>query len=123
VEEMDDVIDFIYPPDVLCHPVDCLKRSILVLTNRQVDAYNDAILRCIEGRKRLYMAADFLKEVNAAGLTSPASMLDFAAKTNTTWSSFSFCVYRGQQYILPNMQLLPRPQIGEKRTSYCYRHW
>jgi len=31
-----------------------------------VDAYNDAILRRIEGRERLYVAADSLKEVNAA---------------------------------------------------------
>jgi hypothetical protein len=76
----EDVIDFVYPSHVLQHPRACLKRSILAPTNRQVDEYNSAILDCVQGDRRDYMAADSLKEVTTAGLTSPMSALDFVGK-------------------------------------------
>jgi len=80
VTDMEDVIAYIYPSTILQSPRHCLKRSILAPTNRQVNVYNDIILTRVQGEERIYMAADSLKEVNAAGLVSPASALDFAAK-------------------------------------------
>lgn len=38
-----DLIDFVYPSDILLHPHHCLQRAILAPTNAQVDMYNDAI--------------------------------------------------------------------------------
>lgn len=78
--EIEDVIAYIYPSTILQNPRDCLKRSILAPTNHQVDIYNDIILTHVQGDQHIYMATDSLKEVNAAGLVSPASALDFAAK-------------------------------------------
>jgi len=78
--DMEDVIAYIYPSAILQSPRHCLKRSILAPTNCQVNLYNDIILTRVQGEEHIYMAVDSLKEVNAAGLISPASALDFAAK-------------------------------------------
>src|SRR5882762_7883199 len=80
VERVEDVIQFVYPPDIMQNAAACLKRSILAPTNRQVDEYNTAILSRVHGEQRTYMAADSLKEVNAAGMISPHSALDYVAR-------------------------------------------
>jgi ATP-dependent DNA helicase PIF1 len=80
VEHIEDVIHFVYPPDILQDSAACLKRSILAPTNCQVDIYNNAILKRVNGEERTYLAADSLKEVNAAGVVSPNSALDYIAK-------------------------------------------
>jgi len=80
VQDIQEVLDFVYPEHVLADPLQCLKRSILAPTNHQVDHYNNTILKQIIGLQRTYMAADCLKEVNSAGLASPDSVLDYAAK-------------------------------------------
>jgi ATP-dependent DNA helicase PIF1 len=80
VENLEEVLDFVYPSDVLADPLRCLKRSILAPTHRQVDAYNNTLLNRIYGAQRTYMASDSLKEVTAAGMISPDSVLDYAAK-------------------------------------------
>jgi ATP-dependent DNA helicase PIF1 len=80
VEHIEDVIRFVYPPDILLNSAACLKRSILTPTNHQVDTYNNEILKRIYGEERTYLAADSLKEVNSAGLVSPNSALDYIAK-------------------------------------------
>jgi len=49
-------------------------------TNRQVDMYNTNILKLIHGEQCTYMATDCLKEVNAAGMVSPNSALDYVSK-------------------------------------------
>jgi len=82
VNELQDVLDFVYPNHVLRDPLLCLKRSILAPTNRQVDVYNQTLIKQICGEQRTYMAADSLKEVNAAGLVSPDSALDYVSKQN-----------------------------------------
>jgi ATP-dependent DNA helicase PIF1 len=82
VNELQDVLYFVYPDDILRDPLRCLKKSILAPTNRQVDVYNQTIIKRICGEERTYMAVDSLKEVNAAGLVSPDSALDYIAKQN-----------------------------------------
>ena len=80
VTDMQDILDFTFPIHVLANPLQCLRRSILAPTNRQVDMYNTNILKLIHGEQRTYMAADCLKEVNAAGMVSPNSALDYVSK-------------------------------------------
>ena len=80
VTDMQDILDFTFPIHILADPLQCLRRSILAPTNRQVDMYNTNILKLIHGEQRTYMAADCLKEVNAAGMVSPNSALDYVSK-------------------------------------------
>lgn len=58
----------------------CLSRAILAPTNQQVDFYNDTILHAVDGDRRVYLAADSLKEVEDLGLHAPDSILDYVAK-------------------------------------------
>ncbi len=55
VTEPDDLIDFVYPLQVLSDSTACLKRAILAPTNMQVDHYNNIILNRLDGAERLYM--------------------------------------------------------------------
>lgn len=80
VTDPEDLMAFVYPPEVLRDSVKCLKRSILCPTNIQVDFYNDTLLKRVEGVERTYHAADSLKEVDEAGLVTPDSALDYVAR-------------------------------------------
>ena len=75
----EDVIQFVYPEDILQHSPSCLSHAILAPTNQQVDHYNNTILQCVHGTPHTYLAADALKEVDNAGLISPDSALDYVA--------------------------------------------
>ncbi|CDO71194.1 hypothetical protein BN946_scf184845.g64 [Trametes cinnabarina] len=74
------LIAFVYPPQVLNNPAMCVRRSILAPTNAQVDKYNEIVINRIPGPQRTYLAADSLKEVEAAGIESPDSVLDYVAR-------------------------------------------
>jgi hypothetical protein len=76
----EDLINFVYPQDILSNIVGCLKRAIFTPTNIQVDTYNETILKWVAGTERTYLAADKLKEVEDAGLTVPEGILDYVAK-------------------------------------------
>jgi len=80
VNDMRDVLEFVFPPHILQDPLQCLRQSILAPTHRQVDLYNSTLLKQIHGEQCTYMAANCLKEVTTASLTSPDSVLDYAAK-------------------------------------------
>ncbi|CDO69901.1 hypothetical protein BN946_scf184884.g60 [Trametes cinnabarina] len=80
VTDINSLIDFVFPPDILHQPQHCARRSILAPTNAQVDMYNDIIINRIPGPQRTYLAADSLREVTDAGLESPHSILDYAAR-------------------------------------------
>lgn len=80
VHSGEDLIDFVYPPNILASPESCLRRSILAPTNAQVDAYNEIIIDRIPGSQRTYLAADSLKEVDDAGIESPNGVLDYVAR-------------------------------------------
>src|ERR1700728_2214191 len=67
VHTAEDVLAFVYPPEVLACPELCLKRVILAPTNAQVDEYNDLLLRQIAGDGRVYYARDSLQETENAG--------------------------------------------------------
>ena len=55
------LIEFVFPDDVLVDPARCLARAILAPTNMQVDEYNRDILRRIDGPSKTYQAADALE--------------------------------------------------------------
>ena len=75
-----DLIDYVFPPDLLSNPISCLTCAILAPTNRQVDDYNANILDRIEGHTTSYMARDTLKEAEDSNLRSPNSILDFVSR-------------------------------------------
>nr|VWP00425.1 Secreted effector kinase SteC (EC (Salmonella translocated effector C) [Ganoderma boninense] len=75
----EQLIHFVYVPNVLTAPVSCLSRSILAPTNAQV-VYIDTIINRISGGQRMYLAADSLKEIEDAGMESPDSVLDYVAR-------------------------------------------
>ena len=79
VTDAEDIIQFVYPEDILQHSSSCLSRAILAPTNQQVDHYNNTILQHIHGTPHTYLTADSLKEVDNAGLISPDSALDYVA--------------------------------------------
>jgi ATP-dependent DNA helicase PIF1 len=79
VTDAQDVIQFVYPEDILQHSASCLSRAILAPTNQQVDHYNNTILQHVHGIPHTYLATDSLKEVDNAGLISPNSALDYVA--------------------------------------------
>jgi hypothetical protein len=80
VTDAEDIMQFVYPDHVLQNSASCLSRAILAPTNQQVDHYNDVILQRVHGTQHVYLAADTLKEANSAGLISPDSALDYAAR-------------------------------------------
>lgn len=73
-----EVIDFVFPPDVLAHPHTAAKRAILAPTNRQIDSYNADVISMVNGHQQTYLAADSIKEVDDADLHTPDSLLDYA---------------------------------------------
>ena len=80
VETVQDVVDFVFPPNMLSAPVSSSQRAILAPTNAQIDVYNDIIIDQLPGASRTYIAADCLKEVDDAGLIPPTSQLDYVAR-------------------------------------------
>lgn len=81
VEEASELIDFVYPPEILTDPSSCLTRSILAPTNMQVDAYNSTLLHRVNGLQRTYLAADSLKEAQDLGVDDGESgILDYVAQ-------------------------------------------
>ncbi|OBZ67112.1 hypothetical protein A0H81_12907 [Grifola frondosa] len=55
VDNKDELIDFVYPDDVLRDPVRCLKRAILAPTNAQVNEYNKEILSRFDGDEHKFL--------------------------------------------------------------------
>jgi hypothetical protein len=80
VYSANELIDFAYPTEILLDPIACFSRAILAPTNKQVDSYNDTILRSVQGLSGTYLAADSLKEVDEQGLTAPDSILDYVSQ-------------------------------------------
>jgi ATP-dependent DNA helicase PIF1 len=78
--DKNDLVDYVFPPEVIANPISCLTRSILAPTNRQVDDYNATILDRIDGDSISYMARDSLKEAEENNLRSPNSVLDFVSR-------------------------------------------
>lgn len=80
VHDRDELIEFVYPPEVLADPALCLKRAILAPTNDQVDEYNNEILSRIEGVQRTYRCFDTLKEDDTPidGISAQAVLADVA---------------------------------------------
>jgi ATP-dependent DNA helicase PIF1 len=77
--DMEEIINFVYPQEILASPVRCLSRAILAPTNLQIDMYNDTILKRIVGETHTYVAADSLKEADESNLGSPTSVLDYVS--------------------------------------------
>jgi PIF1-like helicase len=78
----EDLIAFVFPPDVLLDLLACLSRGILAPTNKQVNEYNSILLGRIHGQYRQYFAADSLKEATESRLDSidfERSILDYVA--------------------------------------------
>lgn len=79
VTTTEDLLNHVFPADILREPAACLKRAILCPTNRQVDSYNAIALNRLQTNSTSYLAADSLKEASEAGVIPPLSMLDFVA--------------------------------------------
>lgn len=78
--ESSHLMHFVYPPEILRDPVACLKRAILAPTHKQVDSYNNEIIKQVQGDARTYLAADTLKEAEDTGILSPGATLDYVAR-------------------------------------------
>ncbi|PPR05450.1 hypothetical protein CVT24_007467 [Panaeolus cyanescens] len=72
-----DLINFVFPQDILQDPTQCLRRNILAPTNAQIDSFNDEILQRLTGASRLYLAADSLKESDNADMLPPEAIMDY----------------------------------------------
>ena len=55
VTDAEDVIQFVYPEDILQHSASCLSHAILAPTNQQVDHYNNTILQHVHGIPHTYL--------------------------------------------------------------------
>jgi len=82
-----DLIQFVFPHDIIGNPTLCLRRCILAPTNSQVDAYNSAILNLLPSDPRLFCAADTLEEHENISndsesdiLPTPDAVLDYVSK-------------------------------------------
>ena len=80
VQSSDDLLNFVYPDDILPDAHACLRRAILAPTHVQVDAYNKNVLQHIVGEPKIYLAADTMKEAEDVGLIQPESVLDYVAR-------------------------------------------
>jgi hypothetical protein len=79
-QSVHDLIDFVFPDDILLQPDLCSARAILAQTNHQIEYYNTLILDRILGEKCIYFAADSLKETDDARLPTPTPVLDYVAQ-------------------------------------------
>lgn len=79
VTSPEDLISFVFPPEVLRNPFACINRSILAPTNLQIKVYNDLILEQVAGEEKVFVAADHIKEADDSGIISPDSVLDYTA--------------------------------------------
>ncbi|KAF5335688.1 hypothetical protein D9611_009568 [Ephemerocybe angulata] len=77
VHTTEEVVDFVFPPDILDKPHTCALRAILAPTNRQADAYNAIVLERLHSQSQTYYAADSLKEVDDTDLPPPEGVLDY----------------------------------------------
>lgn len=84
VESDEELIDFVFPQDILDSPYRCCRRSILAPTNKQIDAYNHTVIARVRGQERTYFASDSLKEADDAGLhvAADSSILDYVTRQN-----------------------------------------
>ena len=76
----EELIDFVFPREVLLDPMRCLTRSILAPTNDQIDHYNDKLVSRLPGDSRTYFAADTIRESDESNIIPPASILDYNRK-------------------------------------------
>jgi ATP-dependent DNA helicase PIF1 len=80
----DELIDFVYPSEILDDPVTCALRSVLAPTNIQVDNYNAKIMKRLPGDIHTCWASDTLKNLeedsDAVEDAEPSSILDYIAK-------------------------------------------
>ena len=78
---VEDVINFVYPPEILQHPHLCVSRNILAPTNVHIDTYNATILDHITGISGDYYSTDHIREAeDIEGLNVDlTSFLDYAA--------------------------------------------
>jgi ATP-dependent DNA helicase PIF1 len=53
-----DVIDFVFPAEILDHPEECIKRAILSPFNTFVDQFNSTIRDSVPGSARTYLSSD-----------------------------------------------------------------
>jgi ATP-dependent DNA helicase PIF1 len=87
LDKPDDMIDFAFPADVLSDAYQCAKRSILAVTNRQVETYNNKVLKRVSGTEKTYYATDTVKELDEkdddfehTAELHPSAILDYIAK-------------------------------------------
>ena len=73
----EELIDFVFPREVLLDPMQCLTWSILAPTNDQIDHYNDKLVSRLPGESRTYFAANTIWESNETNIIPPASILDY----------------------------------------------
>lgn len=65
-----DIIDFVFPPDILQCPEECIKRAILSPFNAFVDDFNSSILDSVAGEARTYLSSDTVE--GDEGITAQA---------------------------------------------------
>jgi hypothetical protein len=87
-----ELINFIYPPDILANPLSCTNRAILAPTI-QVDHYNSLILDMIPSEECCYYASDSIKETDEANLSQPlpvraTSELNLEGKTSDIYGIY-----------------------------------
>ncbi|KAK4700477.1 ATP-dependent DNA helicase PIF1, partial [Phenoliferia sp. Uapishka_3] len=66
LSSMDEVLTFLFPPDVLSDPPTSIQRSFLSPLNLYVDEFNTEILSRLPGNARTYTAHDKIKEDDLA---------------------------------------------------------
>jgi hypothetical protein len=75
-----DLINFVWPADVIANPLAALHRAILAPTNAQVDRFNAYVLEQLEGNIQSYYSADSLREAEEEGIEHDDSILDYYTK-------------------------------------------
>jgi ATP-dependent DNA helicase PIF1 len=78
--DKEDLLDFVFPSQILRNPSSCLSRGIVAPTNKQVDKYNNILLGRIDGVCKLYYAADTIKEDSDTGVNMNNSLLDYVVR-------------------------------------------
>jgi hypothetical protein len=74
-----DIIDFVFPPEILQQPEQCIQRAILSPFNAFVDEFNSTILDSVSGQSHVYLSSDTVEgdEDVTAGAQSVLSDPEF----------------------------------------------
>jgi len=79
---VEDAVNFVFSPDVVCDPETCVDRAILSPFNEYVDQFNSEVLGRLPGETHSYFSSDWIEEDGQEVTDHPMATPDFLNSLN-----------------------------------------